>query len=255
MVRKNTKSLNPVVVIPARMKSQRLPGKPLADIAGVPMIVHVLQRVKTASIGPVIVACAEFEIAEAVRMAGGEAVLTDPALPSGTDRIKAAVDLIDPDGKYDCVINVQGDLPLLAPDSINTVLDVLKIVPTCDIATLAVIMADRDEIANPNIVKVRISLETPNRGQALDFKRSTIFSAGHPIYHHIGLYAFRRAALDRFCGLPPSPREKREHLEQLRAMEAGIRIDVGLVDNAPLGVDTPDALEHARIIMAGTDNG
>lgn len=246
MSNENTAHLNPILVIPARMASARLPGKPLADIGGVPMIVHVMERAKAANIGPVIVACSEEEVFRAVRNAGGTAVLTDPDLPSGTDRVRAAVDIIDPDGQYNCVVNVQGDLPTLDPQVISTAVQVLASEPTCDIATLAVATTDPREMSDPNVVKAVISLKTETQGRALYFTRTSAPSGGGPLYHHVGLYAYRRAALVKFCNLPVSPLEKRERLEQLRALEAGMRIDVGIIDSAPEGVDTPEDLQRAR---------
>jgi len=244
-------NLNPVLVIPARMASTRLPGKPLADIGGIPMILHVMERAKAANVGPVVIACAEAEIAEAVRTAGGQAVLTDPDLPSGTDRVRAAVEIIDPDGNFDCVVNVQGDLPTLDPLAVSTAVDVLNANPACDIATLVVATEDAREIKDPNVVKAVLALESATRGRALYFTRSSAPSGEGPVFHHIGLYAYRRAALDSFCALPPSPLEKRERLEQLRALEAGMRIDAAIVDSAPEGVDTPEDLERARRAILG----
>lgn len=246
MINENTAHLNPILVIPARMASARLPGKPLADIGGVPMIVHVMERAKASNMGPVIVACSEQEVFSAVRSAGGTAVLTDPDLPSGTDRVRAAVEIIDPEGQYNCVVNVQGDLPTLDPQVISTAVQVLASEPNCDIATLAVATTDLREMNDPNVVKAVISLKTETQGRALYFTRASAPSGDGPLYHHVGLYAYRRAALEKFCNLRPSPLEKRERLEQLRALEAGMRIDVGVIDSAPEGVDTPEDLERAR---------
>ena len=243
--------LNPILVIPARMASARLPGKPLADIGGIPMIVHVMERAKASNVGPVVIACAEREIAEAVRAAGGTAILTDPDLPSGTDRVRVAVETIDPDRHYDCVVNVQGDLPTLDPLAISTAVDVLNEVPDCDIATLVVPTDDPREIADPNIVKAVLTMETTNRGRALYFTRASAPSGDGPVFHHIGLYAYLRGALDAFCEMDVSPLETRERLEQLRALEAGMRIDARIVDSAPEGVDTPDDLERARRLILG----
>ncbi|PHR60721.1 MAG: 3-deoxy-manno-octulosonate cytidylyltransferase [Robiginitomaculum sp.] len=248
----NTDVLTPILVIPARMASTRLPGKPLADIGGVPMIVHVMQRALAANLGPVVIACAETEVAEAVRAAGGVAIMTDPNLPSGTDRIRIAVETLDPEGKmYNCVVNVQGDLPTLDPLAISAVVGVLEDVPTCDIATLVVATHDPREISDPNVVKAVLSLETEDRGRALYFTRARAPAGDGPVYHHIGLYAYRRAALDRFCALRPSPLEKRERLEQLRALEDNMRIDAKIVTHAPEGVDTPEDLARARRIILG----
>lgn len=244
--------LNPILVIPARMASARLPGKPLADIGGIPMIVHVMERAKAANVGPVIIACAEREVADAIRTAGGTAIMTDPDLPSGTDRVRAAVETIDPDGHYDCVVNVQGDLPTLDPLCVNAALSVLEDVTDCDIATLVVPTDNPREMSDPNVVKAVLTMETADRGRALYFTRASAPSGDGPVYHHIGIYAYRRAALNRFCGLDVSPLEKRERLEQLRALESGMRIDARIVDSAPEGVDTPQDLERARKLILGS---
>lgn len=234
-----------LVIIPARMASTRLPGKPLADIGGKPMIVRVMERAEAAKCGPVYVACAEAAIKDAVEAAGGKAIMTDPDLPSGTDRIRVAADIIDPDGVYDLVINVQGDLPTLDPDAIKIAADVLLSVG-CDISTLVVPTHDSREIADPNVVKAVLTLSAPNYGRALYFTRASAPSGEGPVYHHVGLYAYRRAALSTFCELPPSPLELRERLEQLRALEAGMSIFAGIIDTSPEGVDTPEDLERAR---------
>jgi 3-deoxy-manno-octulosonate cytidylyltransferase (CMP-KDO synthetase) len=245
-------NLNPILVIPARMASSRLPGKPLADIGGVPMIVHVMERAKAANVGPVVIACAEREIADAIRAAGGTAILTDPDLPSGTDRVRIAVETIDPDGHYDCVVNVQGDLPTLDPLLVSAAVSVLEDVADCDIATLVVPTKNPREIADPNVVKAVLSMEAADRGRALYFTRASAPSGDGPVYHHIGLYAYRREVLNRFCALDVSPLEKRERLEQLRALEAGMRMDARIVDSAPQGVDTPQDLERARQLILGS---
>lgn len=251
MSNENTANLSPILVIPARMASTRLPGKPLADIGGVPMIVHVMERARAANLGPVVVACSEEEVYRAVQAAGGTAILTDPDLPSGTDRVRAAVEIIDPEGQYNCVVNVQGDLPTLDPQVISTAVQVLNDIPACDIATLAVATTDPREMRDPNVVKAVISLESDKRGRALYFTRASAPSGNGLLYHHIGLYAYRRTALEQFCNLAPSPLEKRERLEQLRALEAGMRIDVGIIDSAPEGVDTPEDLVRARTEILG----
>lgn len=251
MNRASTDKLVPLVVIPARMASARLPGKPLADIGGVPMIVHVMQRALAANVGPVVVACAETEIMDAVRACGGTAVLTDPDLPSGTDRVRAAAEIIDPKGAYNCVINVQGDLPTLDPLAINAAVDVLADVPACDISTLVIATKDPREIADPNVVKAVLSMETKRRGRALYFTRASAPSGQGPVWHHVGIYAYRRSALDTFCALPPSPLERREKLEQLRALEAGMRMDAAVIDSEPHGVDTPEDLRRAIEIITG----
>ncbi len=247
-------SPQPLVAIPARLGSTRLPGKPLADIHGEAMIVHVWRRAREAAIGPVVVACAEAEIACAVEAAGGQAVLTRPDLPSGSDRIHAALAEADPDGRCDVVVNLQGDLPTLEPRLLQAVLEPLAD-PAVDIATLAVEIADPAERVNPNVVKAAVAFPPGGRiARALYFSRSAVpWDAGDPglpLYHHIGIYAYRRAALERFVGLPPSPLERREKLEQLRALEAGMRIDVARVDTLPLGVDTPADLARARALLA-----
>ena len=245
---------NPVILIPARMASTRLPGKPLAEIHGEAMIVQVWRRAMEAALGPVVVAAAEPEIAAAVETAGGRAVLTRPAHLSGSDRIHEALQQIDPAGDHDAVINLQGDLPTLAPGLLRAVLAPLGAAGV-DIATLAVEISDPAERANPHVVKVAASI-APDRpvGRALYFSRSPVPWPGDqdqlPLYHHIGVYAYRRAALERFVTLPRGRLEARERLEQLRALEAGLRIDVALVDTLPLGVDTPADLARARELIA-----
>lgn len=240
----------PIVVIPARMQSTRLPGKPLADIHGEPMIVHVWRRGVEADVGPVVVACAEAEIAEAVRAAGGTAVLTRPDHPSGSDRVFEALGTADPDGRHDAVVNVQGDLPTIEPAAVRAALEPLD-EAAVDIATLAAVITEAGERANPNVVKAVIGLAPGRRiGRAHYFSRATVPAGDGPLYHHIGLYAYRRAALERFVRLPQGVLEARERLEQLRALEHGMRIDVALVDTVPLGVDTPADLERARAMLA-----
>jgi len=239
---------NPVVVIPARMASTRLPNKPLADIHGEPMIVHVWRRATEAGIGPVIVACAEQEIADAVTAAGGIAVLTDPDLPSGSDRVHQALQSFDPDGKYDAVVNVQGDLPTIDAADIRAVFEPL-VDPNVDIATLAAEITRQEERTNPNVVKAVAAFGADRVARALYFTRATAPHGDGPLYHHIGLYTYRRAALDRFVSLPPAELEKREKLEQLRALENGMVIAVALVSGVPLGVDTPEDLERARLVL------
>lgn len=241
----------PLIVIPARMTSTRLPGKPLADIGGEPMIVHVWRRAVEAGIGPVLVACAEAEIAAAVEAVGGDAVLTDPDHASGSDRVFEAAQIFDPDGAYGAVINLQGDLPTIDPAYLKTVMAPLE-EPSVDIATLAAEITEDYERTAPNVVKAVISLPAGARsGRALYFTRVLAPGGDGPHYHHFGIYAFRRAALERFVKLPPGDLEQREKLEQLRALEAGMRIDVALVDSVPFGVDTPADLERARRILAG----
>jgi 3-deoxy-manno-octulosonate cytidylyltransferase (CMP-KDO synthetase) len=241
-----------LVLIPARLAATRLPGKPLADIGGEPMIVHVLRRAQEADIGPVIVATDAPEIAAAVDKAKGRAVLTRPDHASGSDRIFEALGKADPDRRAKVIVNLQGDLPTLDPKAVAAALAPLADTAV-DIATLAAAITIEDERSNPNVVKV---VGTPIGGgsevarlRALYFTRSTAPWGEGPLYHHIGLYAYRRAALERFVSLPPSPLERREKLEQLRALEAGMRIDVAIVDAVPLGVDTPEDLEQARKIL------
>lgn len=240
-----------LVLIPARMASTRLPGKPLADIAGLPMIVHVLRRAEEAAIGPIAVATDSPEIAAAVAAAGGRAVMTRADHPSGSDRIFEALQACDPEGRVDLVVNVQGDLPTIAPDAIRAVLAPLAD-PAVDIATLGTEIRKAEEHTNPNVVKIVGTPVAPQRLRALYFTRATAPHGDGPRYHHIGLYAYRRAALERFVRLPPSPLEQREKLEQLRALETGMRIDAALVASVPLGVDTPADLAEARRILAGS---
>ncbi|ABS61874.1 3-deoxy-D-manno-octulosonate cytidylyltransferase [Parvibaculum lavamentivorans DS-1] len=240
---------HPLVVIPARMASTRLPGKPLADICGTPMIVQVWRRAMEAGVGRVVVAAAEKEIADAVREAGGEAVLTDPDLPSGSDRVWQAVCEVDPEGHHTVILNVQGDLPTLDPALIRTAYEAL-VRPGADISTLAATITVEEERTNPNVVKAVASFGEGRLARALYFTRATAPWGEGPLYHHIGLYGYRREALARFVALPPSPLEVREKLEQLRALEAGMAIEVALVDTVPLGVDTPADLEKARAALA-----
>ncbi len=234
-----------LVVIPARMASTRLPGKPLADIAGRSMILRVLDSARAAGVGPVLVATDSREIAEAVAGEGGEAVMTRSDHPSGSDRVDEAVRLFDPQGRVEAVINLQGDLPGLDPAAVRTVLAPLAD-PGVDLATLAAEIVDHRERDDPNVVKAIGTEIAPGRLRALYFTRATAPTGEGPLFHHIGIYAWRRQALARFVALPPSPLEQRERLEQLRALEAGMRIDIGLVDTVPDGVDTPADLERAR---------
>ena len=236
-----------LIVIPARMASTRLPGKPLADIAGQPMIVHVLRCAEAAGIGAVAVATDSEVVAAAVEKAGGRAVMTRADHPSGSDRIFEALGLIDPEGRAQIVVNLQGDLPTLSPADLKAALGPLAD-PAVDIATLAAEITKPEERDNPNVVKVAGSRVAPGRLRALTCSRAAPLGDG-PHYHHIGLYAYRRPALAKFVKLPPSPLEQRERLEQLRAMEAGMRIDVAIVDSVPLGVDTPHDLDIARLLL------
>ena len=238
-----------VILIPARMAATRLPGKPLADIAGRPMIAHVLDRAVAAGIGPVYVATDAPEIAAAVEKAGGRALMTRRDHVSGSDRICEALELIPAGRNAAIIVNVQGDLPTIDPADIRAALAPLAD-PTVDIATLAAEIRAADERTNPNVVKVVGSPVGPRRLRALYFTRATAPYGEGPLYHHVGLYAYRRPALEKFVRLPQSALERREKLEQLRALEAGLRIDVALVDSVPLGVDTPAELEAARAALA-----
>ncbi|MFL5161967.1 MAG: 3-deoxy-manno-octulosonate cytidylyltransferase [Microvirga sp.] len=240
---------DPLVLIPARLAATRLPNKPLAEIAGEPMIVHVWRRAVEAGIGPVAVATDSPDIAEAVARAGGRAVMTRTDHVSGSDRIFEAVEKLDPEGRHDVVVNVQGDLPTIDPAAIAASIVPLSD-PAVDIATLVAVIARDEEKTNPNVVKMVGSPISSSRLRALYFTRATAPYGDGPLYHHIGLYAYRRKALQRFVGLTPSPLEMREKLEQLRALEAGMRIDAVVVDDVPLGVDTPHDLDRAREIIA-----
>lgn len=237
-----------LVLIPARMASIRLPGKPLADIAGLPMIVHVLRRAEAARIGAVVVATDSHEIAAAVEASGGRAVMTRSDHVSGSDRIFEALGKVDPEGRARIVVNVQGDFPTLAPGDLRAVLKPLDD-PAVAIATLATEIREPSERTDPNVVKVIGSALAPDRLRALYFTRVTAPFGDGPLYHHSGIYAYRRDALERFVALPPSPLERRERLEQLRALEAGMRIDVALVDTVLFGVDTPEHLARARAML------
>lgn len=235
-----------LVVIPTRLGATRLPRKPLADICGKPMIVHVWEKAVAAGVGPVIVASAEQEILDAVHSFGGEGVLTDPNLPTGTDRIKAAMDLYDPQGTYSHIINIQGDLPTLDPSLVRHVLDPFQD-PLVDMATLSTPITDPHELTDINVVKIALSLkENDSIGRALYFSRNLLPSGEGIHYHHIGLYGYTRDCLNRFVSLPVNSLEVRERLEQLRALAHGMRIDVKVVaTDAPFGVDTPADLEKA----------
>ena len=240
---------NPVTVIPARLAATRLPDKPLAEIAGEAMIVHVWRRAVEAGLGPVVVAADDARIVEVVEAAGGKAVTTRPDHASGSDRIFEALEAIDPGSRYDGVINLQGDLPTLDPALPRAALALLDD-DAVAIGTLAAAITDKAERSDPNVVKAVVSAAPrARRGRALYFTRATAPSGEGPLWHHIGLYAYRRAALARFVALPPSPLEERERLEQLRALEAGLRIDVAFVDTVPLGVDTPADLARARVLL------
>lgn len=230
------------------MAATRLPGKPLADIHGEPMIVHVWRRASAANIGRVAVATDDKAIAAAVARAGGEAVMTRADHANGSSRIREAAARLDPEGSAEIIVNVQGDIPAISPTAIRVCLEPLAD-PAVDIATLAAPIARAAERTDPNVVKIAGATVSPGRLRALYFSRATIPFGEGPLLHHIGLYAYRRAALERYVALPPSPLELREKLEQLRALEAGMRIDVSLVDEVPLGVDTPADLERARSML------
>jgi 3-deoxy-manno-octulosonate cytidylyltransferase (CMP-KDO synthetase) len=239
-----------LVVIPARLASSRLPDKPLALIGDDPMIIHVWRRAVEADIGPVLVACGDKAIADTVEQAGGTAIMTDPDLPSGSDRVWSAAQSFDPGGTYDCIVNVQGDLPFLEPRLVQAAVEALR-EGQADIGALVSKITDPDEINNPSVVKVAVDFSGDKScAPALYFSRSAIPSGDGPLYHHIGIYAYTRDALKRFVSLQPGGLEIRERLEQLRALENGMRISAGLVDTVPFGVDTPADLERARRILA-----
>jgi len=238
-----------IILIPARLASTRLPGKPLADLHGAPMIVHVLRRAEAAGIGEAVVATDSEAVAAAVEKAGGRAVMTRSDHISGSDRIYEALEALDPEHRIDIVVNVQGDLPTIDPADIRAALEPLADAEV-DIATLAAVITDPAERSNPNVVKVSGQRVAGHRLRAKTFTRENASGPG-PHYHHIGLYAYRRAALERFVKLPPSTNEQREKLEQLRALDAGMRIDVAVVKSVPLGVDTPEDLEKARKLLGG----
>jgi 3-deoxy-manno-octulosonate cytidylyltransferase (CMP-KDO synthetase) len=240
--------MNPVVLIPARFGSSRLPGKPLAPIHGEPMIVHVWRRAVEADLGPVIVATDHAGIASAIASAGGTAVMTRADHPSGTDRIAEALATLDPAGRHDVVVNFQGDLPTTAAPVARATADLLAD-PEVAIGTAVSLIRTAEEAAQPSVVKMAGSKMGPLRFRALYFSRACVPSGDGPLYHHIGLYAWRRTALQAFVRLPPSALEIREKLEQLRALEAGMRIDAALVEEVPLGVDTPEDLERARLLL------
>jgi 3-deoxy-manno-octulosonate cytidylyltransferase (CMP-KDO synthetase) len=239
----------PLVLIPARMASRRLPGKPLADIAGEPMIVRVMRQAQAARIGPVVVATDSEAIAACVEKAGGRAVMTRADHVSGSDRIYEALAAADPERNADIVVNLQGDVPTLEPGDLARALEPLRDAAV-DIATLAAEIRRAQERANPNVVKVVGTAVSARRLRALYFTRATAPWGTGPLFHHVGVYAYRREALARFVALPPSPLEQREKLEQLRALEAGMRIDVAVIDNVPLGIDTPEDLDHVRQLVS-----
>ncbi|WP_293900705.1 3-deoxy-manno-octulosonate cytidylyltransferase [Phenylobacterium sp.] len=238
--------MNPIVLIPARMAATRLPGKPLADIGGVPMIVRVLRQAEAANVGPVAVAAGDSAIVEAVEAAGGRAVLTDPDLPSGSDRILAALAQLDPAGAHDAVINLQGDMPFVGPSVLKACAALLAARPECDIATVVAPESSPADRANPDVVKAVLAMQPDGlSGRCLYFTRSALYGEG-PVWRHIGIYGYRRAALARFNAAPPSPLERREKLEQLRAMELGLSIWAAVAADAPISVDNPADLSRAR---------
>ncbi len=238
--------MNPITIIPARMAATRLPNKPLADIGGLPMIVRVLRQAEQAGIGPVVVAAGDQAIVDAVVAAGGRAVLTDPDLPSGSDRILAALASIDPDGHHDAVINLQGDMPFVPAAIIAACADLLAREPDCDVATVVATEASAADRSNPDVVKAVLAIAPDGAsGRALYFTRSTLYGDA-PVWRHIGIYGYRRAALERFNTAPPSPLERREKLEQLRGLEMGLSYWAAVADEAPISVDNPADLEAAR---------
>lgn len=246
--------MRPIVLIPSRLQATRLPNKPLADIGGVPMIVQVWRRAREADVGPVLVAAGDPEIVAAIKDHGGAAVMTRSGHPTGSDRIFEALGLADPDGRHDVVVNVQGDLPTVEPKVVRAALAPLTLDPAVDIGTVAARITRIEELHEPSVVKIAVAFTRTSAdgfevGRAHYFSRATIPAGDGPVWHHIGLYTYRRAALTRFVALPPSPLEKRERLEQLRALEAGMRVDVARVDTVPLGVDTPDDLARARAML------
>ena len=239
--------MNPLIMIPARMAATRLPDKPLADIGGKAMIVRAYEQAALSGL-PVAVAAGDQAIVDTIEAIGGTAILTDPELPSGSDRIRAALEAIDPDGRFDAIINLQGDMPFADPGLATACAALLNGQPDCDIATLIAREADVSDRSNPDVVKAVLAVNDGERhGRALYFTRSTLYGDA-PVWRHIGLYGYRREALMRFCAAPPSPLEKREKLEQLRALEMGLQIWASVIDEAPLSVDNPADLEAARAL-------
>ena len=238
--------MTPIVVIPARMAATRLPGKPLADIDGQPMVERVWRQAMAAEVGAVAVAAGDPEIVDHINRAGGRAILTDPELPSGSDRILAALAELDPAGRHEVVINLQGDMPFVEPGVLAACAQLLEREPACDIATVVAAESDASDRTNPDVVKAVLALGRDGRaGRALYFTRSTLYGEG-PVFRHIGIYGYRRGALERFNAAPPSTLERREKLEQLRALELGLSIWAAVTDKAPISVDTPADLEAAR---------
>jgi len=236
--------MNPVIVIPARMASTRLPGKPLADIAGKAMIAWMVELARAANAGPVLVAASEPEVADAARRAGAEAVMTEPALPSGSDRVHAALMIFDPHDRFDVAVNLQGDMPTMRAEDVARAVAALK--PSADIATLVAPSSDEADRNNPNVVKAIRAAD----GRCLAFTRAPAPWGDGPVERHVGIYVYRREALARFVAAPPSPLELREKLEQLRALEMGMSIYADAIADFPKGVDSPADLEAARAILA-----
>ncbi len=241
--------MRPIVIIPARMAARRLPGKPLATIGGVPMVVRVLRQAEASGVGAVAVACCDPEVADAVTEAGGRAVMTNPDHPSGSDRVWEAWRALDPDGGCDVAINLQGDLPDIDPAVIRRVLEPLTNEAAADIGTLVAPLG-LGELEDPAVVKARLADAAPASTTRITTFQRQVPGADPRLRHHVGIYAWRRAALERFVALPPSTRERSERLEQLRALDHGMRIDGALVDATPIGVDTPADLESARRRLA-----
>ena len=238
--------MNPLILIPARMAATRLPGKPLADIGGLPMIVRASRQARASGLAAA-VAAGDAESVEAVEADGGRAVLTDPDLPSGSDRIRAALQALDPEGLHAVIVNLQGDMPFADPGISALCIDLLARHPECDIATLEAPESGPDDRSNPDVVKAVLAMAPEGtEGRALYFTRSSRYGDGH-VWRHVGLYGYRRAALEAFCAAPPSPLERREKLEQLRAMEMGLRIHAAVIADAPLSIDNPGDLAEARL--------
>ncbi len=245
--------MRPIVVIPTRLGSTRLPGKALTDISGSPMIAHVWRRGIEADIGPVVVACGDQPIVDAIRDLGGHAVLTDPALPTGSDRAHAALAMVDPDGAHDVVVVLQGDLPTIDPVTVRTTLRPLRRDSDVSIATLATEIDDPLELQAPQVVKIALAIQPGETiGRAVYFSRAVIPAGVGKHYHHVGMYTYRRDALARYVSLPRGVLEQRENLEQLRAIEFGMRIDAAVIEAEPLGVDTLADLERARELLSGS---
>ena len=242
--------LRPLVIIPARLGSTRLPGKALMDIHGKPMISHVWLRAVEAAVGPVVVACGDQQIADVVNGLGGTAILTDPNLPSGSDRAFAAMKIADPQELHNVILVFQGDLPTIDPATVKATLAPLEREPSCEIATLATVIENSSELQAPQVVKIALSIQPGDTvGRAVYFSRAVIPAGAGANYHHVGMYAYRRVALERYVALPPGVLEQRESLEQLRALEAGMRIDAAIIQAEPLGVDTYADLERARNLL------